>query len=66
MVTTPRRPGPDDLRAWADFRAALAELGRIDPERARLYLGSAAGGLRAWLQAVRRLKAQQEEHDDER
>ena len=59
-MVTHRPPGPDDLRAWADFRAALRNLGRTDPERARLYLESAAGGLRAWLQAVRRLNEQRE------
>jgi len=46
-------PRPQDLTAWNDFREALAELGRTDPERARLYLASAACSLRDWTRAIR-------------
>lgn len=46
-------PGPEDVRAWREFRAALRELGHADPERARIYLGEATAGLRVWVRALR-------------
>lgn len=39
--------------AWIAFREALTELGRTDPERARLYLEGAACSLRDWTRSLR-------------
>jgi hypothetical protein len=52
VVAAYQPPGPEDVRAWAEFRAALRELGRLDPERARIYLGEAAAGLKVWVRAL--------------
>jgi hypothetical protein len=44
---------PEAQRAWDDFRAALRDLGRLDPEFAQAYL---AGAARALEGAVRDLR----------
>lgn len=51
---TDARPSERPTRAelWEAFRAALNELHRVDPERARLYLQGAAGALRGYAQSV--------------
>ena len=55
------------MRAWADFRAALRELGEADPQRAEIYLREAAGGLRSWLQGLRSMtpRSQSDQASDE-
>ena len=56
----------EERAAWKEFRSALAELGRTDPERARLYLEGAALTLRNWAQSLRRSeRARGKEGSDE-
>ena len=42
----------DDVRLWAEFRAALCELGQADPERARNYLRGATASLHVWTRGL--------------
>lgn len=44
---------PSEREAFDAFLAELGTLGRLDPERAVIYLREATAGLRTWTRALR-------------